>query len=79
MRGVERARTKQELISVERELTKQELISILEKLAFYCQEPDAQAKGAGDLAKAMKQFTFWPTKELLQRVDRCVLFLVRSG
>lgn len=67
MRGVERARTKQELIS------------ILEKLAFYCQEPDAQAKGAGDLAKAMKQFTFWPTKELLQRLDRCVWFLVRSG
>src|SRR5947207_857437 len=49
--------------------TKKELSSILELLALYCQEPDPQAKGATDLVKAIKQFTLWPTSDLLKSLE----------
>ena len=62
-----------------RKRTKDELTSILTRLGVHCQEPDPTAKGAADLLKAIKQFTFWPTKELLQQLDHCVMCLVTSG
>jgi hypothetical protein len=49
--------------------TKKELSSILERLALYCQEPNPQAKGATDLVKAIKQFTSWPTSDLLKSLE----------
>jgi hypothetical protein len=57
--------------------TQEELTSTLERLALYCQEPDPQAKGATDLAKAMKQFTLWPTSDLLLPLENSVTCLVR--
>jgi hypothetical protein len=47
----------------------------LERLAFYCQEPDQQAKGATDLATAMKQFTYWPPSDLLKSLEFSVIRL----
>jgi hypothetical protein len=41
----------------------------LKRLALYCQEPDQKAKGATDLATAMKQFTHWPTIDLLKSIE----------
>src|SRR6266446_5469520 len=53
--------------------TKEELTRALKRLALFCQEPNPQAKGETELAKAMKkQFTFWPTSDLLQQLDFCV-------
>src|SRR5207247_3716471 len=56
--------------------TKEELTRTLERLPVYCQEPDPHAKGATDLAKAMKQFTLWPTSDLLLPLDNSVARLV---
>ena len=50
----------------------------LERLAFYCQEPDQQAKGATDPATAMKQFTYWPPNDLLKSIEDGVICLVRD-
>jgi len=50
----------------------------LERLPFYCQEPDLQAKGATDLATAMKQFTFWPPNDLLKSIEEGVICLFRD-
>jgi hypothetical protein len=57
--------------------TKEELTVTLERLAVCCREPDGHAKGATDLAEAMKQFTFWPTSDLLQPLKDSVTRLVR--
>jgi hypothetical protein len=56
---------------------KEELTRTLAGLDKYCREPDPQAKGATDLAKAMKQFTFWPTSDLLLPLENSVMRLVR--
>ena len=48
----------------------------LERLAFFCQEPDQQAKGATDLATAIKQLTYWP--QLRDSAPRLMLALHRT-
>lgn len=73
MRGVIRAHYR----SAVGRRTEEELTSILDRLALYCQKPDPQAKGATDLAKAMKQLTFWPTSDLLKSLEFSVMRLAK--
>src|SRR5207248_3245687 len=47
------------------------------RFTLYCREPDPQAKGVTDLAKAMRQFTLWPTSDLLLPLENSVTRLVR--
>jgi RNA polymerase sigma factor (sigma-70 family) len=51
------------------------LSDALERLALYCQEPNPQAKEATDLYEAMKQWTWWPTEDLLKQIKESVLTL----
>src|SRR5262249_39229574 len=45
----------------------------LKRLALHCQPPDPRAKNATDLNEAMKQFTWWPNADLLERIEYGVL------
>ena len=54
------------------------LTAELERVALYCQPPDPEARGATDLDRAMKQFTWWPDDEQLQRIEGAVLNLATA-
>ena len=51
------------------------LSDALERLVLYCQAPNPQAKEATDLYEAMKQWTWWPTEDLLKQIKDSVLTL----
>src|SRR5262249_27669916 len=52
---------------------KERLIADLGRLALYCQPADPKAKSATDVDEAMKQFTWWPQRELLEQIEDGVL------
>jgi RNA polymerase sigma factor (sigma-70 family) len=45
----------------------------LARLTLYCQPPDPKARSATDLDEAMKEFTWWPNANLLERIEDGVL------
>src|SRR5262249_35885071 len=52
---------------------KERLIADLGRLALYCQPADPNPKSATDVDEAMKQFTWWPQRELLEQIEDGVL------